>query len=188
MQVATVEKLPSEPVLITEEYRHQNAELHRTNDHYGVSGKHYVSIVGNLIRDSKFRSVLDYGAGRCTLHEGIAIPGIVWQDFDPCIPELSEHPVPAELVCCTDVMEHIEPACLEAVLDDLQSLTQKMLLATVSLVPAIKVLPDGRNAHLIQQPYEWWVPKFWSRWTIRHFQHETRAILLICTPKGVLKT
>jgi hypothetical protein len=31
---------------------------------------------------------------------------------------------------------------------------------------AIKFLPDGRNAHLIQRPVSWWLPKFMERFEL----------------------
>jgi hypothetical protein len=41
---------------------------------------------------------------------------------------------------------------------------------TIHTGPAMKTLPDGRNAHLTQQPMEWWLPKLWSRWDIQTVQ------------------
>lgn len=32
------------------------------------------------------------------------------------------------------------------------------------------MLQDGRNAHLTQQPMQWWLPKLWSRWDIQTVQ------------------
>lgn len=74
------------------------------------------------------------------------------------------------MVACIDVLEHIEPAFLEAVLDDLCRLTEAILFATVDTGPAVKVLSDGRNAHLIQEPMSWWLPKFWKRWQLQTVQ------------------
>ena len=33
------------------------------------------------------------------------------------------------------------------------------LVALLATGPAEKMLPDGRNAHLIQQPKQWWLDK-----------------------------
>ena len=67
---------------------------------------------------------------------------------------------------CTDVLEHIEPECLEHVLDDLQRLTRKVAFLNIATRPAKKILADGRNAHLIQQQLPFWLPLFWQRFTI----------------------
>jgi len=69
-------------------------------------------------------------------------------------------------VTCIDVLEHIEPELLENVLDDLQRVVDKYGLFTIHTGPAQKILPDGRNAHLIQQPLAWWSEKLIKRFTI----------------------
>ena len=73
---------------------------------------------------------------------------------------------------CIDVLEHIEPAYLDNVLDDLQRCTDVIGVFTVACGPAMKILPDGRNAHLIQEPPEWWLPKPMQRFTLQSFQRE----------------
>lgn len=45
----------------------------------------------------------------------------------------------------TGVLEHIEPECLEQVLDHLQRLTRKIALLNIVTRPANKVLADGHN-------------------------------------------
>jgi hypothetical protein len=36
--------------------------------------------------------------------------------------------------------------------------------------PAAKILSDGRNAHLIQEPSSWWLPKLTKYFEILHLQ------------------
>jgi len=79
------------------------------------------------------------------------------------LPGLDATPEPHDLVCCIDVLEHIEPECLEDVLDDLVRVTLKNLFVNVSTSLAIQILPDGRNAHLIVEPCRWWMEKLWDR-------------------------
>jgi hypothetical protein len=52
------------------------------------------------------------------------------------------------------------------VLDDLKRVTDKYGFFTIHTGPAVKTLPDGRNAHLIQQPFDWWQPKIKERFEI----------------------
>ena len=54
------------------------------------------------------------------------------------------------------MLEHIEPACLDEVLDDLERVTRKIGFFVIANRPAKKVLADGRNAHLIQEDVDWW--------------------------------
>ncbi len=115
--------------------------------------------------------LLDYGCGHnLSLQENLKPEKTFrYQCYDPGFEEYSDDPVPAELVVCIDVLEHIEPECLEDVLDHLESLTEKVLFATVHTGGAGKTLPDGRNAHLIQRPYDWWLPRFTERFQLKGF-------------------
>ena len=92
-----------------------------------------------------------------------------YRPYDPAFPEYGE-PRPADLVCCIDVLEHIEPAFVENVLDDLQRVTAGVGVFTVDTGPAMKILPDGRNAHLILKPVAWWLPKFLDRFELNRFE------------------
>jgi hypothetical protein len=76
--------------------------------------------------------------------------------YDPCIEGIDQPPQPHPIVFCGDVLEHVEPDCLADVLRHLGGLTEEAALLVVHLGPAIKTLPDGRNAHLIQKPASWW--------------------------------
>jgi len=108
------------------------------------------------------------------------------QCYDPGVPEYASLPTPAEFVVCIDVLEHIEPPLIDSVLDHLEELTESFLFATVHTKPAGKVLPDGRNAHLIQKPAEWWLPKFMERFTLQGFsQRNEKGFEVMCLAKGV---
>lgn len=87
--------------------------------------------------------------------------------YDPGIEELDLKPEPRDMVVCTDVLEHIEPDCVDNVLDDLKRVTKKIAFIDVCTVEAIQKLPDGRNAHLIIEPMEWWLPKLMERFTLQ---------------------
>jgi hypothetical protein len=155
-------------MLISESYRQANAELHARNERYGTSGPVHLKAVASLIRGYRAASVLDYGAGKGLLAE--YLPWIRFQNYDPAVPEWAAEPTAADLVICTDVLEHIEPECLEEVLDHLQRLTLKAIFLEIALVPAFKHLADGRNAHLIVEPMEWWLPKLWQRFYLRRVE------------------
>ena len=129
-------------------------------------------MVGQIIDSMELNSLLDYGCGRRLSLQKNLRPNrpFKYQAYDPGVPEYSGDPTPSELVCCIDVLEHIEPECLTDVLDHLEELTEVVLFATVHTGPAGKNLPDGRNAHLIQQPMEWWLPKFHERFELHSVQ------------------
>lgn len=158
------------PDLISDAYRQEQARLHRDNPGYGVAAVGMAPLVAQAVRRMRPETILDYGAGKQRLATALSrlispVPPIL--AYDPAIPELAEPPEPADLVVCLDVLEHIEPSCLDAVIQDLARVTRYCLLASIATGPARKVLSDGRNAHLIQQPSEWWLPRIWSQFHIR---------------------
>jgi hypothetical protein len=154
-------------LLITQQYRAQNAELHKDRADYGTSGKKWAQVVHMLMQEHGCVSVLDYGCGKRTLEKALGFP---IHNYDPCIEGLDAEPKPADLVCCTDVLEHIEPRCIDDVLDDIKRCTGKLTLLTVATVPAKKTLPDGRNAHILLRPVKWWLPELMNRWDLIAFQ------------------
>ena len=50
---------------------------------------------------------------------------VKYYPYDPVFPEYGE-PKEADLVCCIDVLEHIEPPYLKNVLQDLSKITNKI--------------------------------------------------------------
>ena len=116
--------------------------------------------------------ILDYGAGKgrlgSTLTELFDEPFII-HHYDPAVPEWSSPPQPCAFVACIDVLEHIEPDLIDNVLDDLKRVTAGVGFFTVHTGAALKILPDGRNAHLIQSPAAWWLPRFMERFELARF-------------------
>ena len=125
--------------------------------------------------------LLDYGSGHnLSLKKNLKpTRAFRYQCYDPGVPEYSDEPIPAEMVVCIDVLEHIEPELLDNVLDHLEDLTEKVLFCTVHTGPAGKILPDGRNAHLIQRPAEWWIPKFTDRFELQGFHARGNGFELV---------
>lgn len=164
-------------MLISDEYRKQNKSLHETRHDYGVGGHKHAKQVKDLAEAMQTKDILDYGCGKRTLEDAL---GFSIKNYDPAFDELAAPPEPADLVVCTDVLEHIEPECLEAVLDDLRRCTKKVAFLTIATRPAVKVLPDGRNAHLIQQNLKWWLPKLWDRFTLMSIHNMGGQELWVC--------
>jgi len=138
-------------------------------------------MVSQIIERMEVSHLLDYGCGAQTnLAKHLKVTRkLMYQAYDPGVPRFSKLPVPAQMVACIDVLEHIEPDLIDNVLDDLKRLTEGILFATITVVPAFKTLADGRNAHLIVQPMSWWLPKFWDRWEIQTVQVTCDASFLV---------
>lgn len=154
-------------LLISESYRQQQAALHAAGG-YGTAALAFGAIVDSLIERLQPRSLLDYGCGsQRSLLKAVSLPShVLYEGYDPAVPEYADAPLPAELVVCIDVLEHIEPDLLENVLDHLASLCDPFGLFSIHTGPAIKTLPDGRNAHLTQQPQSWWLTQLRARFQV----------------------
>jgi len=172
--------------LISAEYKRLNASLHDDNASYGISGQNWADKVRSLSAKIGTTDILDYGCGKQTLQA--ALTEFKLKQYDPGITGFDTPPQPADLVVCTDVLEHIEPDLIDNVLNDLQRVTKKMGFFTVATRPAIKFLADGRNAHLIQEPIDWWLPKFHARFKVRQYQDIGGAeFFVVVQPKNKLQ-
>ena len=168
------------PQLISDEYRRMQEELHRNPD-YGVASVGYAPLVAEILQQVGATELLDYGAGKGrlgqTLRQHLQRP-LTIHHYDPAIPEWSAQPRPCRFVACIDVLEHIEPHLLDNVLDDLKRVTMGVGIFTVHTGAAVKVLPDGRNAHLTQQPPEWWLPRIMERFELVQFGRMTQGFFV----------
>lgn len=156
-------------MLLSEQYRAEQAKLHAAGN-YGTASLQYGAMVSGIVDNSGAKTLLDYGCGSMRNLAKVLDCDVVYEGYDPAVPAFAADPDAADLVVCIDVLEHIEPDCLDSVLDHLKAKTLKHAFFTVHTGPAVKVLSDGRNAHLIQQPASWWLPKFLARWDLMQFQ------------------
>lgn len=144
-----------------------------------MSGARHCDFIKNVAEKLATRSILDYGCGKATLQKGLPYP---IQNYDPGMLEYNRPPTPADIVVCTDVLEHVEPDCLPAVLDDLHALTRQLLFVNIACRPAVKFLPDGRNAHLIQENSNWWLLQLLPLFELTSFQIGKGEFTAIFTP------
>lgn len=153
--------------LISEEYKALNSKLHSDSQEYGNNNDYLcehlpgsISIVHKLF---KCNSVLDYGCGKGmivrSLQDKLANHKISIQGYDPCVQQYQNLPSPADVVISTDVLEHIEPDKIDGVLDHISNLTSICCYLVIDLLPAVKSLPDGRNAHIMLETSGWWLNK-----------------------------
>ena len=155
-----------------------NSKLHAGGS-YGRNGDRWAARVAELIDIYGARTVLDYGCGQGSLGRAI---GERVKEYDPAIPEKAGAPAPADLVVCTDVLEHVEPDCLSDVLDHLRNLSRKACFVVIATRPAKKVLADGRNAHLIIETYEFWREQLEMRFRTVHFEPKTGEFAALLEP------
>lgn len=145
--------------LISPGYRDLQRELHARPEGYGGKGFKWIPAIIELAKRVDAGSILDYGCGRGSLKARLqSTPGVSLRiaEYDPAVPGKDGRPSFADLVVATDVMEHVEPDRLTDVLAHIRGLARKAVFFVIALEPANKVMADGRNAHLILQPREWW--------------------------------
>jgi hypothetical protein len=169
----------AKPELITEEYRAMNEQLHSSNLAYGVGGSRHAKVVLKLCEALKSQCVLDYGCGKGYLAKELPFP--IWE-YDPAVPGKQEAPRPADIVTCTDVLEHIEPELIDFVIDDIRRVTLKVAYLVIHTGPAGKTLPDGRNTHLIQKPRAWWEEKLSGYFKIGRCDERGMELHIVAAP------
>ena len=169
---------------ISAAYKAEQQRMHREMPNYGVASVEFAPRVSHIINSTGISQILDYGAGKGRLGQSLELhhPATVTM-YDPGIPGIDEPPEPHDMVCCIDVLEHIEPEHLDSVLDDLQRVTKRIGFFTIHTGPAAKVLSDGRNAHLIQAGPEWWLPKLMARFELHAYNRvNSNGFLVIVCP------
>jgi hypothetical protein len=144
--------------LITDEYCALNTEMHRRQAHYGTSAAKHARLVCKVLRKAKARSMLDYGCGKATLRKVVA-DVVEYRGFDPAIAEYAHAPEPADVVACMDVMEHVEPQFVEAVLAAVIGLAGRAAMFVISCEVGGRILADGLPAHRSVHPPSWWLDR-----------------------------
>lgn len=192
---------PKHNLLITPLHKSLNKEMflrdNKINEiegacHFGTSGHLYAGqisvIIGRMIKKLGKISVLDYGCGERTLEYTVPpIIGMDWHNYDPCIDGFDDMPEPADLVICTDVMEHIEPDCLGNVLSHIKSLTKQLAYFSICTKAARKSYPDGSNCHKIIQSPEWWVSRLRKYFHIIEAENKPDNYICVCQNKALTK-
>jgi hypothetical protein len=154
--------------LTSTDYRAQITTLHAST-RWGTDGATHVEAVDAYSAELDAKTILDYGCGRNTLSDAMAkrSPPRRVSGYDPGIPDRAGMPKPCDLLVCSDVLEHVEPEKLDAVLDHIWRLTGKGAYFSISVKPARAVLPDGRNAHICLLSPDQWIEKLKNvGWTI----------------------
>lgn len=175
------------PARFTREYAVLQRALHAEGG-YGVSGAQFTPTIFHAVSQLAKKygdvTVLDYGSS--TGNTMKAVRDSMWlppclEDFcyDPFVEEFSKEPKPADLVICTDVLEHVEPECTKAVLDHLAQLTKRLIFLSIALKPAVKVLADGRNAHINLRSSEYWLREIRKRFITSEAKEDEDTLLVV---------
>jgi hypothetical protein len=164
---------------ISDEYCSLNTRLHQDHVKYGTSGGRNAPDVMHLALQYQTCDILDYGCGKAKLANNLPFQ---IKNYDPAIKKYADEPEPSNIVVCTDVLEHVEPDCLNEVLLHLKQLIKKVGLFVISTVPANKTLADGRNSHLIIKSFDWWKDRLKQYFEIELTQIRTSEFAVVVKP------
>jgi hypothetical protein len=136
----------------------------------GQSLDRHVETIGQLVRRTGAKTILDYGSGKATRYQDSPDhePGSrhkvmrEWEGaevvcYDPGYePFAGDYSGRYDGVISTDVLEHIPEEDVPWVIDELFSHSSKFVYAVATCYPAKKSLPNGENAHCTVMPPDWW--------------------------------
>jgi methyltransferase family protein len=128
----------------------------------GLTISAYIDEIGQLIKDSGAKTILDYGCGKGYQYKVHKLhkrwPPVKIKCFDPAVDKYAAEPNGQfDGVICCDVLEHIPRDELPAVLAQLVSLAKMWLFIAVCCRKADHDLPNGQNEHVIIEPQGWWL-------------------------------
>jgi len=172
---------PSEKYLdLVEAYKDLHKEEYKFR---GISVIPFAIDIYGIIQYNKCTSIIDYGCGKAIAYKenfkdidrkkqipNFTVPLHKWwgidelQLYDPGVTEHSKLPTKkADLVICTDVLEHIPAEDLDWVIREICSLSNSVVFINVSGQPALKTFTTGKykgmNVHVSLFDHKWWINK-----------------------------
>jgi|TARA_S200002703_G_C3796696_1_gene245956 hypothetical protein len=150
-------------MLISEEYKKKIQEKHQQHKKWGGAVIAKGPKIDFIAKISNSKSILDYGSGKNSFEKEIKsmydiVPYSI-HNYEPGIEELSGDPPCCDMTICIDVMEHVEPECVDAVFKHIFNKTNKIVMFNISCVPAGGAFANGDNLHLTVRPPLWWLDK-----------------------------
>lgn len=145
--------------MISDKLKKIYTDIHNTTP-FGKRGK-IPDYLKQFIKEKNPGSILDFGCGKGNLVQTLKekYPNIDVFGYDPANPEYNKEFPCVDMIVSTDVLEHVEPEYINDTIE-LLSLKAKFHYHLISCAPAKLILPDGRNAHLIQEGPDRWRPRF----------------------------
>lgn len=153
--------------LISKEYQYKITDYHSKRP-WGGAVINKAADIHKYVTLSNAKTLLDYGAGRSSLKDTLNNYSYDLDyeivEYEPGRPELAGDPPVCDFLVCCDVLEHIEPEKIDAVLQHMYDKTAMFAFMTISTQPALGAFPGGENLHLLVRPAEWWIEKLTKYW------------------------
>lgn len=151
--------------VVSNSYKEQLQKLHSSTV-WGETAQNMVSRIKPVIDKYGCTELVDYGSGHGGFRKALNNPSYSIHEYDPGIPGKDALAPEKDFLLSIDVLEHIEPELLDGVLKDMKRIMKKAGFFSIATGPARKILPDGRNAHLIIENHEWWENKIKEYFTV----------------------
>jgi hypothetical protein len=160
---------------------------------WGTTGWRYTGEwFKNILRKNiEIRTILDFGAGQCTLGRGICeqFGNLLWVDYDPGVAGIDVLPDSAfDAVVSSDCLEHVEPPMLYDTLREIAVRARHIIALDIPNEGTGGTLRSGpykgHDEHLIIKPADWWRDKCtdaFKEFTLESF--DDRAVMLKGRPR-----
>ncbi len=164
------------------------------NDAYnGQSTIVFAKLIKDIIKKNQIKTMLDYGCGKGFFYSnssnmhGFEIKSLrdYWKIdidlYDPCYEKNSflDEKKKYDLVISIDVLEHIPAQDIDWVLDKIISKANIYVFLNVACYPAVALLPNGKNAHININDYNWWGKKIMAQ----KVKYKDIKIICVCSIK-----
>jgi len=141
--------------------------LHQADAFGGMTLAKFADAVIPLLEFHNAKSVLDYGSGKGQAWERHGELAKIRENlhvilYDPGVPEHANKPSGTfAAVLCVDVVEHVPEDEIPAMLREVFSYANKIVIASFCPRGSKKKLPStGADVHVTQKPREYWERKF----------------------------
>jgi len=155
---------------LTTNYKKQLDYLHRKNKMGKNSKRKNPKLFEIPIFLEKYHpnTILDYGCGSGSVVDMLSKMYQLVDGYDPCVEKYSNYPNQTyDVLISMDVLEHIEPDYLDENLKNIDLLFSKAAYLDIHTSASPTFLPDGRNAHLIQEQPNFWRNKIQSNMSVK---------------------
>ena len=151
--------------VVSADYKSQLKKLHASTV-WGETAQNMVGRIKPVIDKYDCKELVDYGSGHGGFRKALNDSSYKIHEYDPGIVGKDAPAPEKDFLLSIDVLEHIEPDKIDAVLGDMRRIMRKAGFFSIATGPARKILPDGRNAHLIIEDADWWTEKVSKYFTI----------------------
>lgn len=161
--------------LATDIYKNQLYEKHIENKNWGNGASlTKLKYFKEFLEENQCKTIIDYGCGKSNFKGFLIEKDYHYEvtEYDIGIVGKDILNIKADFTVCVDLLEHIEPECLDNVLRHIQKHTLKGVFFSICKVKSHGSFKDGTNLHRIINDEDWWYSK-----VLQYFKLEKETLL-----------